>query len=65
MLKNLFEKYPIRFSIIFAIIYIIIDVADARWFIPKMRDKCRGELTEQQKKICFHYVLPNHKEKNE
>lgn len=34
-MKYWHEKYPFRFGLIFMIVYGCLDVADARWFIPK------------------------------
>lgn len=34
-MKYWHDKYPTRFGIIFLLVYGILDVADARWFIPK------------------------------
>ena len=33
-LKYWHEKYPTRFGVIFLLLYGMLDVADARWFIP-------------------------------
>lgn len=36
MMKHWHEKYPFRFGVIFMLVYGVLDVADARWFIPKL-----------------------------
>lgn len=40
MMKYLHEKYPTRFGIVFLLVYGALDVADARWFIPKRYKTC-------------------------
>lgn len=34
-MKHWHEKYPFRFGLIFIIVYGLLDVMDARWFIPR------------------------------
>ena len=42
-LKYWHEKYPTRFGVIFLLLYGMLDVADARWFIPlRAKDPCGG-----------------------
>jgi hypothetical protein len=42
-MKHWHEKYPFRFGVIFMIVYGVLDVADARWFIPRLaKDRCEG-----------------------
>lgn len=56
-MQYLYEKYPVKMGLFFIILYTLVDVADARWFIPRMRDKCTGELTEKQEDTCFHWII--------
>lgn len=45
-MKTWHEKYPTRFGIIFLLLYGVLDVADARWFIPKtIREAKECELS--------------------
>jgi hypothetical protein len=44
--KQWHEKYPTRFGVIFLLLYGALDVADARWFIPKkIREAKECELS--------------------
>ena len=54
-MKDLVENSMV-FAIAFLALYILIDIADARWFIPRMRDKCKGAMTEQQEEVCYHWI---------
>jgi len=45
------------FGLLILVLYIIIDVADARWFIPRMAGSCKGALTEHQEELCYHWII--------
>lgn len=35
-MKHWHDNYPTRFGVIFLLLYGLLDVADARWFIPML-----------------------------
>lgn len=51
---------------VFLISYVMLDVADARWFIPRMRPVCNGEITDKQVRACSGWIKKiNNKEQND
>ncbi len=53
-MKQWHENYPTRFGIIFLLLYGAIDVADARWFIPKkIREAKECELSVS----CQNWII--------
>jgi hypothetical protein len=65
-MKKWYEEKPFTFGIVFLISYVMLDVADARWFIPRMRPVCNGEITDQQARACSGWIKKiNNKEQND
>ena len=65
-MKKWHEEKPFTFGIVFIISFIFLDVTDARWFIPRMRPVCNGEITEQQVRACSGWIKKiNNKEQND
>ena len=56
MMRKWHEEKPFTFGIVFLISFIFLDVADARWFIPRMRPVCNGEITDQQSRACSGWI---------
>ena len=66
MMKKWHEEKPFTFGIVFLISFIFLDVADARWFIPRMRPVCNGEITDQQARACSGWIKKiNNKEQSD
>ena len=65
-MKKWHEEKPFTFGIVFLISFIILDVSDARWFIPRMRPVCNGEITDQQARACSGWIKKiNNKEQKD
>ena len=56
MMRKWHEEKPFTFGIVFLISFIFLDVADAKWFIPRMRPICNGEITDQQARACSGWI---------
>jgi hypothetical protein len=56
MMKKWHEEKPFTFGIVFLISFIFLDVTDAKWFIPRMRPICNGEITDQQARACSGWI---------
>lgn len=66
MMKKWHESKPFTFGIVFIISFIFLDVTDARWFIPRMRPVCNGEITDQQARACSGWIKKiNNKEQKD
>ena len=65
-MKKLYKKNSQVFGAVFLLLYLGLDVADARWFIPRMRPVCNGEITDQQAKSCSGWIRKiNNKEQTD
>lgn len=52
-MKHLYETHPFLTGLVFGLLYICIDVADARWFIPKtVREAKQCQLSD----VCREWI---------
>ena len=65
-MKEWFLKDEFKHGFILMFLFIVLDVSDARWFIPRMRPVCNGEITDQQARICSGWIrkINNKEQKN-
>jgi hypothetical protein len=55
--KKLYDRYPMLVGIAILSVYILLDVVDARIFIPRVHAACEGAMTEHQTDICYHWII--------
>ena len=66
MLQKWHDSDPMTFGIIFIFLYGALDIIDSRWFIPRMRPVCNGEITDQQARACSGWIRKiNNKEQTD
>ena len=44
------------YSLLLLVFYILLMYVDAKWFVPRMLNKCKGAMTEQQTDMCYHWI---------
>lgn len=64
-MKKWYEKDPVKHGLILLTLFGVLDVADARWFIPHIRPVCNGEITDQQSRICSGWIKTISKERSD